>query len=48
MNDLEAEERRHRFKQMLQFAEQEADRDGPVPVDSVLAEIDEIIDAAEI
>jgi antitoxin ParD1/3/4 len=43
----EAEDRRNRFRLMLQAAEQEADRDGTVSVDSVLDEIDKIIDAAE-
>jgi antitoxin ParD1/3/4 len=43
----EAEDRRNQFRLMLHAAEQEADRDGTVSVDSVLAEIDEIIDTAE-
>jgi antitoxin ParD1/3/4 len=43
----EAEDRRYQFRLMLQAAEQEADRDGTVSVDSVLAEIDEIINAAQ-
>jgi antitoxin ParD1/3/4 len=43
----EAEDRRNQFRLMLQAAEQEADRDGTVSVDSVLDEIDKIIDAAE-
>ncbi len=43
----EAEDRRQQFRAMLQAAEEEADRDGIIPLDSVLAEIDEIIDAAE-
>ncbi len=43
----EAEDRRQRLGLMLQAAEQEADRDGAIPIDSVLTEIDEIIDNAE-
>ncbi|HXZ00976.1 MAG TPA: type II toxin-antitoxin system ParD family antitoxin [Stellaceae bacterium] len=43
----EAEERRRQFKAMLQEAEQEAQRDGTVSVDSVLSEIDGIIDDLE-
>jgi antitoxin ParD1/3/4 len=42
----EAEDRRRQFRLMLQAAEQEADREGTVSVDSVLAEIDEIIASA--
>lgn len=42
----EAEDRRRQFTAMLHEAEQEADRVGAVPVDRVLAEADEIIDAA--
>jgi antitoxin ParD1/3/4 len=39
----DAEDRRNQFRLMLQAAEQEADRDGTVSVDSVLVEIDGII-----
>jgi antitoxin ParD1/3/4 len=42
----EAEDRRHQLRLMLQAAEQEADRDGTVSVDSVLAEVDGIIASA--
>jgi hypothetical protein len=47
MGQPEAEERLHRFELMLRVAELEADRDGPVSIDNVLVEINEIIDAAE-
>jgi len=40
----EAEERRRQFQAMLREAEAEADRDGTVPIESVLAEINKIID----
>ncbi len=43
----EAEDRRRQFGKMLRAAEDEADRDGIVSLDSVLAEIDEIIEAAK-
>jgi len=43
----ETEDRRRQFRLMLQAAEQEADREGTVSVDSVLAEIDEIIASAQ-
>jgi antitoxin ParD1/3/4 len=39
----DAEDRRHQFRLMLKAAEQEADRDGTISVDNVLAEIDGII-----
>ena len=42
----EVEDRRAQFRLMLQAAEQEADREGAVSIDSVLAEMDEIIDSA--
>jgi len=41
----ETEGRRRQFTAMLHETEQEADRVGAVPVDEVLAESDEIIDA---
>jgi antitoxin ParD1/3/4 len=40
----ESEERRRQFQAMLDVAEAEADRDGVVTIESVLTEIDEIID----
>ncbi len=43
----EAEDRRRQFGTMLRAAEDEADRDGIVSLDSVVAEIDEIIEAAK-
>lgn len=43
----EAEDRRRQFTAMLSEAEQEADRDGTSPLDHVLAEADEVIDAAK-
>ena len=43
----EVEERRQQFTQMLRAAEQEVDRDGAISLDSVLAEVDEIIASAE-
>ncbi len=42
----EAEERRRQFHAMLRETEEEADRDGVVTLDSVLAEIDGIIEAS--
>jgi len=42
----EAEERRRAFQAMLRETEAEADRDGAVTLDSVLAEIDGIIEAS--
>ena len=45
--DKSAEERRRAFMAMLQEAEQEADRDGWVTLDEVLAEMDQIIAEAE-
>ncbi len=39
----EAEERRRKFGEMLEGAEAEADRDGAIPVEVVLAEMDRII-----
>jgi len=41
----EAEDRRRQFQTMLQTAEAEADREGTVTVQSVLAEVDGIIGA---
>lgn len=43
----EAEDRRRQFQAMLQTAETEADRDGIVTIESILAEVDGIIGAAE-
>lgn len=43
----ETEERRRRFHAMLQEAEAETDRQGALTLDSVLAEVDEIIDASQ-
>lgn len=43
----DAEDRRREFHAMLDAAEAEADRDGSYTVDSVLAEADAIIDAAD-
>ncbi len=43
----EAEQRRRQVQAMLQAAEAEADREGAVTIDSVLAEVDAIIAAAE-
>ncbi len=43
----EAEDKRRRFRLMLQAAEAEADRDGALSIDSVLAEMDGIIDTAQ-
>jgi len=40
----DAEERRRQFQAMLHEVETEADQQGTASVDSVLAEIDEIID----
>lgn len=43
----EAEERRRQFAKTLKEAEEEADRDGTFTVESVLAEMDEIIEASK-
>ncbi len=43
----EAEARRYQFLGMLQEVEAESDRDGAVTLESVLAEVDGIIDASE-
>ena len=43
----DAEERRRDFRRMLEEAEAEADRDGDVSLESVLAEVDAIIAAHE-
>lgn len=43
----EAEDRRRQFQGMLQAAEAEADREGSVAIDSVLAEVNDIIGASE-
>ena len=40
----EAEERRRRFTAMLQAVEEETDREGAVTLETVLAELDEVID----
>jgi len=40
----EAEERRRQFTAMLQAVEEETDRDGAVTLETVLAELDEVID----
>jgi antitoxin ParD1/3/4 len=42
----EAEERRVQFMAMLRDAERESDREGSVELESVLAEVDRIIDEA--
>lgn len=42
----EAEERRRTFNAMLLQAEAEADRDGSIAIDDVLAEADAIIDSS--
>ncbi|ABC23177.1 type II toxin-antitoxin system ParD family antitoxin [Rhodospirillum rubrum] len=42
----EAEDRRRRFQSMVEAAEAEADREGSVDLEGVLAEIDGIIDAS--
>jgi antitoxin ParD1/3/4 len=39
----EAEQRRREFNAMLRAAEKEGDREGWIPVETVLAEMDEII-----
>lgn len=41
----DAEERRRQFQAMLHEAQAEADRDGTIEVERVLAEMDKIIDA---
>ena len=43
----DAEERRRQFKLMIAETEREADRDGTVTIDSLLPELEEIIDAAD-
>ena len=43
----EVEERRRRFGEILRTAEDEADREGTIGIDTVLAEADAIIRAAE-
>jgi len=43
----EAEERRRQFAESLKAAEEEADRDGTFTLESVLAEMDEIIEASK-
>jgi len=43
----EAEERRRQFQGIIQAAEAEADREGPLALDSVLAEVDDIIGTTE-
>ncbi|MBI3517129.1 MAG: type II toxin-antitoxin system ParD family antitoxin [Proteobacteria bacterium] len=43
----EREERRRQFNVMLDEAVAEADRDGWIPHEEVMAELDRIIDAAE-
>jgi len=43
----DAEERRRAFTAMLLEGEAEADRDGTVSVEEVLAELDQLIAAAE-
>ena len=40
----ESEDRRRQFLGMLQDAEEEADRDGAVSIESVLAEVDNVIE----
>jgi antitoxin ParD1/3/4 len=43
----ESEDRRRQFRLMLQVAEAETDRDGAISIETVLTEIDAIIDAAQ-
>ncbi|MDR3518008.1 MAG: type II toxin-antitoxin system ParD family antitoxin [Azospirillaceae bacterium] len=43
----EVEDRRRQFQSLLHAAETEADREGSVSLDSVLAEVDSIIASAE-
>jgi antitoxin ParD1/3/4 len=43
----ETEDRRREFNAMLRAAREESDRDGSVSVESVLAEMDEIIASAK-
>jgi antitoxin ParD1/3/4 len=43
----EAEDRRRQFRLMLQAAEAETDRDGAISIETVLTEINAIIDTAE-
>ena len=43
----ELEQRKHRFQLMLHEVEREVDREGTCSVDSVLAEVDRIIEAVE-
>jgi antitoxin ParD1/3/4 len=43
----EAEERRRQFGAMLREVEEETEREGTFTVDSVLAEMDEIIEASK-
>jgi antitoxin ParD1/3/4 len=43
----DAEDRSRQFRRMLEEAEAEADRDGDVSLESVLAEVDAIIAASE-
>ena len=43
----EAEDRRRQFSGMMRDAEDEAARDGTIPIDKVLAELDSIIDAEQ-
>ena len=43
----DAEDRRHQFRGMLQAAEAEADREGSVTLNTVLAEVNGIIGARE-
>ena len=45
--DKSAEERRRAFTEMLRQVEEEADREGTVTLDEVVAEIEEIIAEAE-
>jgi antitoxin ParD1/3/4 len=43
----EAEDRRRQFQGILQAAEAEADREGALALDSVFAEVDDIIGTTE-
>jgi antitoxin ParD1/3/4 len=43
----DAETQRRQFREMLQEAEQEADRDGSATIEEVMAELDEIIASSE-
>jgi antitoxin ParD1/3/4 len=42
----DSEERRRQFVAMLQEVEKEAEREGPVALDSLLTEIDSVVDSS--